>query len=317
MTDSRLQAIPGHALAELFGCVAPDGVSMRPESRGDAPAIAEPGCPYCGRDQGDLGGAGWAPPLRSRRWRRGARRVRRLLAIVIALGALGAVTFAGLLLITPSVADAPALTRSLAQAHRAPYPGPPVPVQFTASLVATEDHRFYSEQGVDPFAIARLVFGPLTGQPGQGGSTLYQQLAKMLYAPLWPGVTAQAEQAALGIKLAISYPRAEILQLYSDIAYFGHGYYGLDEASCGYFGVPPARLTWPQAALLAGVVSAPLTGDPIRHFAMAQARQVHVLARLVATGMLTRVQADRAYRQPLHVENGQHAGCGPRVSHRK
>jgi membrane peptidoglycan carboxypeptidase len=110
----------------------------------------------------------------------------------------------------------------------------------------------------------------------------------------------------------ISYPKAEILQLYSDVVYFGHWYYGLDEASCGYFGVPPAGLTWAQAALLAGVVSAPLTDDPITHFGMARARQAHVLAGLAATGTLTRAQADRAYRQPLHVKDGQHAGCSPR-----
>jgi len=274
--------------------------------------MAEPGCPYCGRYWGDLGEADWAPPRRSRRWWRVVRRVRRLLAIVIALGVLGAVMFAGLLLITPSVGDAPVLARALAQAHRAPFPGPSAPVQFTASLVATEDHRFYSEAGIDPFATVRLVLGPLTGQPDQGGSTMYQQLARMIYPPGWPGVTAEAEQVVLGIKLAISYPKAEILQLYSEVAYFGHGYYGLDEASCGYFSVPPARLTWPQAALLAGVVSAPTIDDPITHSAVARARQAHVLARLVATGVLTRVQADRAYRQPLHVEDGEHAGCSPR-----
>lgn len=193
-----------------------------------------------------------------------------------------------------------------------PIPGRPVPVRFAAALAATEDHRFYSEQGVDPFAIARMVFGPLTSQTGQGGSTLDQQLARMLYPPGWPGVAAEAEQAALGVKLAISYPKAEILQWYSDIAYFGHGYYGLDEASCGYFGVPPARLTWPQAALLAGVVSAPSIDDPITHFAMARARQAHVLDQLVATGTLTQAQADEAYRQPLRVEDGQHPECGPR-----
>jgi membrane peptidoglycan carboxypeptidase len=313
MRVARRLALPGHTVAELFGSGAPDATITRPESWGDAPAIDEPGCPHCGRYPDDLEEADWAPPRRRLRWRRVVRRLRRLLAIVIALGVLGVLMFAGLLLITPSVSNAPALARALAQAHRAPYPGPPVPLQFAASLVATEDHRFYSEPGVDPFAVVRLVFGPLTGQPDQGGSTLYQQLGRMLYAPRWPGVTAEAEQVALGVKLAISYPKAEILQLYSDVAYFGHGYYGLDEASCGYFSVPPDRLTWPQAALLAGVVNAPSIDDPITHFAMARARQAHVLARLVASGVLTRIQADGAYRQPLHVADGQQPGCGPQV----
>ena len=57
----------------------------------------------------------------------------------------------------------------------------------------------------------------------------------------------------LGAKLALCYPKSEILQIYSSVAYFGHGYCGLQAASCGYFAVAPAALTWPQAALLAGL----------------------------------------------------------------
>lgn len=136
----------GLSAADLPGFDA-DGMTTHTASRDDAPALAEPGCPYCGEHWGDLGAADWAPPHRRRHWRRVLRRMRRLLAIVIALGVLGVVMSAGLLLITPSVGDAPALARALAHAHRAPYPGPPVPTQFTASLVAAENHRFYSESG--------------------------------------------------------------------------------------------------------------------------------------------------------------------------
>ena len=97
--------------------------------------------------------------------------------------------------------------------------------------------------------------------------------------------------------------------MYSDVAYFGQNHYGLDQASCGYFGVPPARLSWSQAALLAGIVSAPSAENPIAHFAVAQAREAHVLGRLVATGKLTRAQASRAYRQPLHLQHRRHPRC--------
>ena len=57
----------------------------------------------------------------------------------------------------------------------------------------------------------------------------------------------------VGVKLALGYPKTEILQIYSSVAHFGHGYCGLRAASCGYFAVAPAALTWPQAALLAGL----------------------------------------------------------------
>ena len=136
--------------------------------------------------------------------------------------------------------------------------------------MATEDHRFYSEAAIDPFAIARVTAGSLMGKPDQGGSTLYQQLAKILYVPGRPGTLAKAEQILLGVKLALSYPKAEILQMYSSVPYFGHGYYGLQAASCGSFAVTPAALTWPQAALLAGLMQAPSADDPLTHFTLPQ-----------------------------------------------
>jgi penicillin-binding protein 1A len=178
-----------------------------------------------------------------------------------------------------------------------------------AALVATEDHRFYSEPGIDPVAVGRLILGRLDGSPDQGGSTLYQQLARMLYLPGRSGMLAKAEQVLLGIKLGLSYPKAQILQMYADVAYFGHGYYGLAAASCGYFARPPAELSWGQAAMLAGLVQAPTAYDPLAHFANARARQAHVLIRLIATGKLTPRQAGQAYRLPLHLAQGRSTGC--------
>src|SRR5215472_5914712 len=241
------------------------------------------------------------------------RRIRRALGAVVALAVLGAISFAGLLLALPGVGDAPALAEGLARAHDAPYPGPALPPRVAAALVATEDHRFYSEPGVDPVAVGRLFLGRLDGGPDQGGSTLYQQLARMLYLPGRSGMLAEAEQVLLGIKLDLSYPKAQILQMYADVAYFGHGYYGLAAASCGYFAQPPAKLSWGQAAMLAGLVQAPTTDDPLGHFANARARQAHVLIRLIATGRLTSGQAAQAYRRPPHLASGRAPGCLPHL----
>ena len=134
-----------------------------------APAVAWPVCPYCG-GYGHFCPADWAPPRPRRRRRSGLRLMRRLLGIVIALSALAAIMGAGLLLMTPSVGNATALARTLTNAHHEQYPGPAVPRRFAASLVATEDHRFYSEPGIDVFAVARVIVGRLTGQPDQGGA---------------------------------------------------------------------------------------------------------------------------------------------------
>jgi penicillin-binding protein 1A len=227
----------------------------------------------------------------------------------MALAVLGAVVFAGLLMVTPGVGDAPARTRAFDRAHGAAYPGPPVPQRVADSLVAAGDQQFYSETGIDPIAVARAIPGHLTGGPGQGGSALHQQLAKMLYAPGRSGVRADAEQVLLGIKLGFSYPEAEIVRMYADVTYFGHGYYGLAAASCGYFGKGPPHLSWGQAAMLAGLMHAPSADDPLSHLATARASEAHVLGRLAATGRLTQAQAARAYRQPLHLAGGRAAGC--------
>src|SRR6185437_12357917 len=181
-------------------------------------------------------------------WARPRRRrwrvLRRIAAVLMGLAVLGVATFGVLLLITPSVNDAAARAR----------------------------------------AIARVTAATVTGRGDQGGATLYQQLAKMLYTPRDGGIRAEIEQVMLGIKLDLTFPKARILRMYADVAYFGHGYYGLAAASCGYFGTTPAGLTLPEAATLAGLVQGPSADDPITHYALARGREAHVLGRLVSTG---------------------------------
>lgn len=228
------------------------------------------------------------------------RAVRRLVATVVALAVLGIIAFAGLLLVTPSAGQAEQLTRAIDAEHHAAYPGPPVPARFADSLIATEDHRFYSEPGIDVFAVGRLAWSYVSGNGDQGAATLYQQLAKLLYTQGRSGTLRdEAVQVALAEKLWATFSKQQILQMYSDIVYFGHGYYGLAAASCGYFGVPPAGLSWPQAAMMAGLVQGPSEDDPLVHPANARAREEHVIGRLVATGQLTQAQASAALAVPL------------------
>ncbi|HEY2549025.1 MAG TPA: biosynthetic peptidoglycan transglycosylase [Streptosporangiaceae bacterium] len=244
-------------------------------------------------------------PRRRRRVFRVLRAVAALATGAIVLGALG---FGGVLLVTPSVGNARELVRAQDQLHGVSYPGPPAPPRFTAALEATEDHRFNSEPGVDPIAVGRVMLATLAGHgTDQGGATLYQQLAKLLYTPGRSGLIAEAEQVALAVKLKFSYSGAEILRMYSNVAYFGHNFYGLANASCGYFGTTPQRLSWPQAALMAGLVQGPSVDDPLRFPAAAQAREQHVIGRLVATGALTSEQAKAALAIPLG-ELLKHAG---------
>ena len=137
-----------------------------------------------------------------------------------------------------------------------------------------------------------------------GGATIDQQLAKLVYAPGRGGLLREFDEAVLALKIDHAYPKDQILSDYLTVVYFGHGYYGLDQAADGYFDRTPAELSWGQASLLAGLVQAPTAYDPLQHFDAARARQRHVLDRLVAVGELTAAQADAAYAAPLGLRSG-------------
>ena len=223
------------------------------------------------------------------------RIVRVLLAVVVLLALAGGALF----VLTPSAGQATALAQAQAAEHHIAYPGPPVPRYFAQALVATEDHRFYADPGVDPFALTRVIASRVTGRADQGGSTIDQQLAKNLYTSGRSGFTRDLEQVALAVKLNMTYSKPEILRLYAEVAYYGHGYYGLSAASCGYFGRPPAQLTLVQAAMLAGVVNAPTYDDPLVYPGQARARLVHVIGRMAAVGYLTTAQENAALKASL------------------
>ena len=243
--------------------------------------------------------AGYEPtrPLKTRSWRR--RLVVGTVKVVAAIIALLVAAIALVYVFTPSAGEAAALAAAQAREHHIAYPGPPVPQYFAQALVATEDHRFYADPGVDPLALIRAATSWITGHTDGGGSTIDQQLAKNLYTSGHSSFTQIVEQVPMAVKLNRTYSRAEILRLYAEIAYYGHGYYGLQSASCGYFGRPPAELTLVQAAMLAGAVNAPTYDDPLAYPAQARARLVHVIDRMTAVGYLTEEQQAAALNAPL------------------
>ena len=244
-----------------------------------------------------------APKSRARRY---LKRAGITLGVLIVIGAAGV----GFLWVdTPSAGDATQLAKAQAEQHGIAYPGPPVPANFARPLIATEDKRFYSEPGVDILAVGRVAWADVSGGTDQGGATLEQQLAKLLYTPTQTGFDAELKQVVLAFKINASYSKAQILRMYAEVAYYGHGYYGLEQASCGYFGHPAADLTLTQGAMLAGVVNAPSLDDPIDDPVSARQRLEHVIARMVAVGDLTNSQASAALSASLGIVPRDQAGC--------
>jgi membrane peptidoglycan carboxypeptidase len=253
--------------------------------------------PRSASSEGSFPSEGPTRPMRTRRRRfRIAFRIAKVLLVIVVLFAVAV----GLLfLLTPSAGQATALVQAQARDRHITYPGPPVPAYFAQALIATEDHRFYTDPGVDPLAMGRVVIWRITGREDQGGSTIDQQLAKNLYTGGHSGFTEDLEQLVMAVKLNQTYSRPQILRMYAEVAYYGHGYYGLDAASCGYFGRPPDRLTLVQAAMLAGVVNAPSYDDPLAYPRQARTRLVHVIGRMAAVGYLTQAQETAALNAPL------------------
>jgi penicillin-binding protein 1A len=237
------------------------------------------------------------PPGRSPGRRGRLRRLHTALVAVVLTVVAGALLLAGAWQLTPGVGDA----RNRVDARLAAHSGGPltaaVPTRLAASLIATEDSTFATNPGVDPRGVARAARGVLTGQD-QGGSTLEQQLAKNLYEDGRHGPVERVAEVVLALKLAHTWTKAQVLRMYLDDGYYGHGFYGVTAASKGYFGVAPGDLTWAQSSLLAGLFQAPSAYDPLVHPGLAATRQAHVLDRLVAVGTLTRAEAADVGDQP-------------------
>jgi membrane peptidoglycan carboxypeptidase len=233
----------------------------------------------------------------SHRWHRWLGRAGWVLAALVVVPLLAV---AALWPLTPSVAGAGQLVGGqLAIHHSVQLAALPSPDRVGRALIATEDSRFFASPGIDPVSVVRAGLAALTGSSDTGAATLEQQLAKNLYYPGDDGLVSKVQEGELALKLDASYSKNEVLRMYLADVYFGHGFYGLPAAAYGYFAVTPAQLSWPQASMLAGLVQAPSAYDPIAHLPTGRLRQRHVLNRLVATGVLSPVQADVAFAAPL------------------
>ncbi len=238
--------------------------------------------------------------------RRRSHRGRNVLLVMLTGVVLVVALLAALLvLVVPSTTDAHARASALADSRGVRAPVLPIPARVADALTATEDQNFETSVGLDPAGVARWTISTLTGSADTAaGSTLEQQLAKMLYTDGNSTTVDRFEQLGLALKLDQHWSKAQIMQMYLESAYFGHGFYGLDAASKGYFGVSAARLDWQQAALLVGLVQAPTAYDPFTHPDLAKSRRSHVLDRLVATGHLTDAEAAKADSSGLGLIGG-------------
>lgn len=174
-----------------------------------------------------------------------------------------------------------------------------LPTYYKDAVVSVEDIRFYSHGTIDFIALARATFSNIKQKDfKEGGSTITQQTAKNLYLIKEKDVSnRKVAEFLIGRDLEKKYNKDEILELYVNTIYFGDGYYGIQEASKGYFGKDAKDLTLYEATMLAGVPNAPSLYAPTVNFHLTQSRQKKVVSSMVETGTLSQEEADKLYTQ--------------------
>jgi penicillin-binding protein 1A len=175
-----------------------------------------------------------------------------------------------------------------------------VPQSLRDAVIATEDRRFYYHWGIDPIGIARAVAQNYRrGRIVEGGSTITQQLTKVLFLTPDKSLERKLKEAVLALELERRYSKDRILEMYLNQVYFGHGAYGVEAAARTYFGKSVSELNVREAALLAGLPRAPTTYSPFDHAEMARRRREVVLRRMVEYGALKAADARRLARADL------------------
>jgi len=174
-----------------------------------------------------------------------------------------------------------------------------------AATLAAEDRSFYQHGPVDAPALLRAAAtDAVSGRIVEGGSTITQQLVKLELLGPQQTVSRKLEEAFLAWAMERRYTKDQILEMYLNRVYYGHGAYGLGAAVETYFGRDrrPADLTPAQAALLAGLLQAPNGLDPATNYDGARARELYVLRGMEQMGVLTRAQEQQAEREDVRAE---------------
>ncbi len=177
-----------------------------------------------------------------------------------------------------------------------------VPKQLVQAFVAAEDARFYSHKGIDLISIVRAFFKNLeAGTIVQGGSTITQQVTKSFLLTPERSYKRKIKEAILAYRIDKKFSKEEILYLYLNQIYLGHGAYGVAAAAENYFGKEVSELNLAESAMMAGLPQAPSRYSPYRFPKKAKERQEYVLHRMVAEGYISQEQADKAVKTELDI----------------
>lgn len=178
-----------------------------------------------------------------------------------------------------------------------------IPDRVKKAFVAIEDQRFYSHPGVDFIGILRATYRDIKAKGiVEGGSTITQQLAKMLFLKPEKSITRKIKEAIISAQIEKRYTKDEILGMYLNQAYFGTRAYGIEAASNTFFQKSVKELSLSEAALLASMLKAPTLYSPFKNPEKALARRNLVLKNMLQLGFISAEEYLKANAEPLPVK---------------
>lgn len=177
-----------------------------------------------------------------------------------------------------------------------------LPQFYIDAVISVEDRRFEKHPGIDPVAVCRAAWVDIqSGSFREGGSTITQQLVKNQIFTQDKVLERKAAEVFAVLDVEGKYCKKEIFELYVNTICFGNGYYGIYEASMGYFGKMPSDLTESESVILAGLPNAPSAYSPDTSMELVTRRAEHVLDSMVGNNVITQQKADELQKHlPLY-----------------
>ena len=169
-----------------------------------------------------------------------------------------------------------------------------LPKDYVNAVIAVEDRRFFSHNGVDAISIIRAIITDIrTMKLAEGGSTITQQLAKNVYFTQRKEFTRKIAEIFMAFEFEKECSKEEIFELYVNTIYFGDGYYCIYDASNGYFDKMPNEMNLYECTLLAGIPNAPSVYSPNVNPELSKQRQAQVLNKMLKYDFITEEEANK------------------------
>ena len=177
-----------------------------------------------------------------------------------------------------------------------------IPLSLKQATLAVEDSNFYYHFGIDPKAIFRAFLTNIkAGRVVEGGSTITQQLTKTMFLSRERTLPRKIKEAILAVRLELVFTKDEILEMYLNQIYYGHGTYGVEAAARNYFGKSVKDLTIAECAMIASLPKAPNNYSPYKNPKRALKRRNHVIRRMANISFINQEEAKLALQEDFHL----------------